>query len=212
MNTTTKNKTTPEKREARSEKRHAAGLGFWRVAASAALWAVKVPASLVFAFISLFLAPVVVLFAKDDANGLGWLPRWLWWFQTPDNPVDGEPFWRDAHPNRYIRRVGWLWRNAGYGFDWMLSPVLRHFVIFKTGNQAVSNTPLVEGCFWRYARARYHGATHDAWQLYIVKAWPFGIKKCVRINLGYKLFNAASGKVAQLVFSPSPCMGCTIKP
>ncbi len=51
------------------------------------------------------------------------LPKWLWWFQTPDNPIDGDAGhlarWGDSMEPwpRYVRRVAWLWRNCGYGFN-----------------------------------------------------------------------------------------------
>lgn len=32
------------------------------------------------------LAPVLPFFADES----GYLPRCLWWFQTPDNPLDGD--------------------------------------------------------------------------------------------------------------------------
>ena len=32
------------------------------------------------------LSPVLACFVQDD----GWLPKWLWMFQTPDNTCDGD--------------------------------------------------------------------------------------------------------------------------
>jgi hypothetical protein len=62
-------------------------------------------------------APIVVLFS----DGSGWLTRRLWWYQTPDNSLDGDNGWRTEHfvgwP-RYIKRVLWLWRNPMYGLAW----------------------------------------------------------------------------------------------
>lgn len=31
------------------------------------------------------------------ANKEGWLPRWLWWFQTPDNSLNGDQGWQTQH-------------------------------------------------------------------------------------------------------------------
>jgi hypothetical protein len=55
----------------------------------------------------------------------GWLPKWLWWFQTPDNWLYGD----DGHMQRwgmgvfakegtYWQMVSWLFRNPAYGFEW----------------------------------------------------------------------------------------------
>ena len=43
--------------------------------------------------LALILAPVLPLFANSD----GWLPKWLWWFQTPDNSLDGDQGWITEH-------------------------------------------------------------------------------------------------------------------
>ena len=44
-------------------------------------WAALGPLSLFMAVLGRVLAPVLPFFVQDD----GYLPRWLWWFQTPDN-------------------------------------------------------------------------------------------------------------------------------
>lgn len=66
------------------------------------------------------------IFASED----GWLPRWLYWFQTPDADLDRG--FRDGNGDsiensfvhwlyfkfRYVRRVFWLYRNSAYGFSY----------------------------------------------------------------------------------------------
>lgn len=49
-------------------------------------WLSFLPASLAFDIFGRLLTPLVVLFADKD----GWLPSWLWWWQTPDNSIDGD--------------------------------------------------------------------------------------------------------------------------
>ena len=49
-------------------------------------WLCFLPASLAFDVFGRLLAPIVVLFTDND----GWLPSWLWWWQTPDNSIDGD--------------------------------------------------------------------------------------------------------------------------
>ena len=50
------------------------------------LYLLLLPINLIVAFIAVILSPILPLFASED----GWLPTWLWWFQTPDAPIDGD--------------------------------------------------------------------------------------------------------------------------
>ena len=50
-------------------------------------WMLCIPASLCMAVIGRILSPILPFFVEDD----GYLPDWLSWFQTPDNPADGDP-------------------------------------------------------------------------------------------------------------------------
>jgi hypothetical protein len=74
------------------------------------------PVSIAATLVAYLLAPVLPLFA----NRLGWLPHWLWWLQTPDNPLYGD----DGHLARwgyamsYAQMIAWLFRNPAYGFEW----------------------------------------------------------------------------------------------
>ena len=79
------------------------------------------PIDLIVTLIAWILAPVLPLFASSD----GWLPKYLWWFQTPDASLDGDSGWKDIskHPYvnklpRYCRQVLWLIRNPSYAFNW----------------------------------------------------------------------------------------------
>ena len=79
------------------------------------------PFSLIMTVVAYILSPILPLFANDKA----WLPVWLWWFQTPDNSIDGDSGWQNKskHPfinrmPRYWRQVFWLIRNPSYGFNW----------------------------------------------------------------------------------------------
>jgi len=60
--------------------------------------------------ISYPLAPIVVLFASKE----GWLPKWLWWFQTPDNPVDGDRDWKNLY--RPFKKENTRFKNGGIVF------------------------------------------------------------------------------------------------
>lgn len=100
-------------------------------------WALMAPVMLLVTVLTLPLAFVLPFFAQrrpgtlDNSTryGFGWfLPGWLSWFQTPDNDLDGDQGWREEHWQwrfrlpavlaTYVGRVGWLWRNPGYGFGW----------------------------------------------------------------------------------------------
>lgn len=49
-------------------------------------WALLAPVSLFMAVFARLLCPVLPLFANDE----GYLPSWLWWFQTPFDSLDGD--------------------------------------------------------------------------------------------------------------------------
>jgi hypothetical protein len=54
-------------------------------------------------------------------NGTAWgvgprLFKWLSWWQTPDNSLDGDHGWQEKHSHSWWSRVQWLWRNPFYGF------------------------------------------------------------------------------------------------
>jgi hypothetical protein len=157
------------------------------------------------------LAPVAVLFASDD----GWLPRWLSWLQTPDNSLDGDGGWRTEHrpylvedskAHRWWNRTRWLYRNSMYGFaiDVLGAKTLPTDTLAIEGDQAVSNRPLHNGLVRRYI-VRDGKVIYFQW--YFVRAW--SATRCVRINLGWKLWSFRPGEAinCQLVFSPSPFMG-----
>lgn len=161
-------------------------------------YVLSVLASLLADFLNLFLAPLVVLFASKE----GWLPRWLWWFQTPDNSLDGDEGWKERGKPGYLSRVRWLWRNSMYGFAiGVLGAGLGNADrVVTTGDPKVSNRPLREGLVIRRV---YRGSKVIYFQWYYVKAWLS--TRCIRINLGWKLWG--DHPTGQLVHSPSLTMG-----
>lgn len=103
------------------------------------MWFYLLPAWGVVNLIAYLGAPVLALFCVDQS---GWcdnhtairveprLPMWLSWFQTPDNSLLGDAAWASMEPEHwawrkrfsgrvqsYLGRLGWLWRNAAYGFE-----------------------------------------------------------------------------------------------
>ena len=73
--------------------------------------------------------PLAFILAFLKSNQDGWLnnatvwgtgPRlykWLSWFQTPDNSLDGDATFEQRFPEKnWWSKVHWLWRNPFYGF------------------------------------------------------------------------------------------------
>lgn len=174
-------------------------------------YALLVVVSILGDLLNYFLAPVVVLFASDA----GWLPRWLWWFQTPDNSLDGDGGWQREHRpflietkawQRWWNRTRWLYRNSMYGFaiDVLGAKTRPGDRLVIEGNPAVSNRPLVNGGVFR---TLYRAGKPIYFQFYYIKAW--SATRCVRINLGWKLWGFKEGESinCQLTHSPNPFMG-----
>jgi len=148
------------------------------------------------------LTPVVVLFADKT----GWLPVWLWWFQTPDNSLDGDQGWKTESRwflnesnrfKRYINRTAWLWRNSLYGFnESVLAIHVSGDQIFYAiaGDDKVSNIPGHSGSVTRYLYERkYQNGIMKkgkmiAFHYYYVRQLKHFPKKCLRISIGWKLF------------------------
>ncbi len=73
------------------------------------------------------IAPILPLFAtvqlgnSDNNNARLYeprLPKWLSWFQTPDNSLYGDKGWQTIHSpayKSYLGQVLWLVRNSAYG-------------------------------------------------------------------------------------------------
>ncbi|OSK23640.1 hypothetical protein EAMG_01709 [Escherichia coli M056] len=165
------------------------------------LWLLFVPLNLLVVLTAYIFAPVIVLFCRDD----GWLPRWLWWFQTPDNPMDGDSGWKCEHWQwrfklpwalaRYIGRVGWCWRNPAYGFAINVLGAKNPPTPFKWyGNPNTGNhTPTVDG--WLIVTAGIW------WNVYVIA--PF-CGRTFRLYLGWKLRSGEGRRVYQMVCYLNP--------
>lgn len=176
--------------------------------------------SVVFMFFAKYLiawplTPIVVLFTKQD----GLLPSWLAWFGTPDNSMDGDYGWRKESRffvnesnkfKRYINRCGWIWRNSLYGFNHSVLSIKYKTgdMLLLTGHPGVSNGP--PGMSGTVVRHLVRKNKIIAWQWYYIrqyKRWP---GKCIRINVGYKLWSFGALDRAAFVLSPSPTMHFTL--
>ena len=167
-------------------------------------WLVMLPFSLIVLIVSIFLAPVLPVFASKD----GWLPKWLWWFQTPDNSLDGDngfifihaPFKGEdlSYIKKYVNRTFWLWRNPSYGFDWgvlAFQPESGHIVKRLYGTKPIAGTHFVSGYFFATIT---NPDGKMAWQFYVIHNW--SASRHAKINLGWKLWSAPD--LCQYVVSP----------
>ncbi len=154
-------------------------------------WVLLLIPSYLMAIIGRILAPVLPFFASDS----GWLPKWLDWFQTPFDCIDGD----DGHLERwpgtdawstYKRRVAWLLRNVAYGFDMRVCGIKVNpdsdQIVYEGNPDIGDNTGISGKCKW----FAYRDGELIAWQWYYVKHYEiFGIHKCVRIGFGWKIWN-----------------------
>lgn len=178
-------------------------------------WLLMVPVMLLVSALTFPLAFVIVPFAEYREgwhdNGAykdwGWyLPKWLNWFQTPDNSLDGDYGWQHEHWQwrfklpaalcTYVGRVGWLWRNPGYGVGVVYFDSAVPVTATYSGNPSVNDSPGVEG--WCLVHAG------GLFQLVWVKR--ISITKCVYCNFGWNikgLINDPRNKyTATFAFSP----------
>lgn len=148
--------------------------------------------------------PIIVLFS----NPYGELPDWLYIFSTPDNTLDGDKGWKkETRPflkesnkvQRYINRCFWLWRNSLYGFNerYLSVKTEGNDYLADSGDTCITNGPNGKsGCsFRRLCRS----TKVIAWEFYYVRRLKRFPTKCIRILLGYKLFQFrryTSGKVS----------------
>ena len=179
-------------------------------------WAVLAILSLLMNFVSYFVSPFAVALAT--LLRMDKLPKWLSWFDTPDNPLDGDGGWRDGHFlslnetgygwRRWLKRTLWLWRNAAYGFS---ESVCGALVMEELSQVSVYGDPTIQN--------RPHGKSgwflcwvDHYWSFMLVYRWGQS-DKCLRIYLGWKLKTEAErGEVLDsvtrmLVLSINPFMG-----
>lgn len=168
--------------------------------------------SLLFKLLAYILTPLLVLFVKPN----GYLPNWLYWFSTVDHNLDGDKGWIEhSRPikvektklDKYRNRVHWLWRNSADGFASSVLGVTTGFYkeeYIVKGDHLVTNGPLGKSGFV----ARYykkHGRL-EAFQFYYIRRYKHWPNKCIRINVGWKMFNGPDYSPLRFDLSPSICM------
>ena len=161
---------------------------------------------LVIDLVSYPLAPLVVLFCDKDGN----LPKWLSPFQTYDNTCDGDDGYKQEHRffpananafQVWANRTGWLWRNPAYGFDMLLGVTCQvGDVLIISGDRDTGDGPYHAGtCKWEL----YRDGKLIGFQYYMVSN--FSATKCLRVNAGWKLWNAEEVTQASIITKETTC-------
>lgn len=168
------------------------------------LYLVLLPINLIMAFVACMLAPILPVFASKE----GWLPRCLWWFQTPDASLDGDSGWRNAskHPYvnklpRYLRQVLWLWRNPSYGFNWTVLATRPLPATWSYLGNIECDRSLLKTS-WVLVRC----GIYFHFRIYI--KYPL-INRCIQLNMGWNMHlacksNTQTGMKAKYRFTPHP--------
>lgn len=170
-------------------------------------YAFMVPISLVITLIAMIIAPILPLFASikdgpfDNGGGYGpgpWLPKWLNWFQTPDNNLWGDHTFQTLHGHTYWAQVLWLWRNPAYSYGIQYIDGLAPAV--WSGDREIKDND--------NAKAG-HLLVKAAGLFQYVLIVPIGFSRCFMVNLGWNIRALVDPNVipkrryeATFVFSP----------
>lgn len=119
------------------------------------------------------------------------LPKWLSWFDTPDNSLLGDSRWMADHTGDYWSMVCWLYRNSLYGLKWTVLAMDVEQVRWVQGDPNIG-----------YQRSRFGilriRQPNGAWQFKIVK--PI-LGKIFEGNFGWLLDDTTKQR-ALFMFSP----------
>jgi hypothetical protein len=149
------------------------------------IYIILVPISLLLTLIAVIIAPILPIFS---ASIYGWLdnrsregfgprlPKWLGWFMTPDNSLDGDATFEKLNPPSYWSKVKWLWRNPAYSFAirYMTGPFTAQI---KGDNTIKDNDNAKAG--WCFVKI------NGLFQFVLVA--PIGFSRCIYVNLGWNI-------------------------
>jgi hypothetical protein len=172
------------------------------------IYLILVPISLITTLVELVFAPIMVLFKIEE---LWWcdnhsfqavgpvLPKWLNWFNTPDNTLNGDQTFQGKNPPSYWSKVKWLWRNPAYSFA--LRYIQAPYTTSVAGDPSIKdNDNAKAGWCLVYANGLF--------QFTLVA--PIGFSRCIYVNLGWNIRGLVDPNVqpkpiewqATFVFSP----------
>lgn len=171
-------------------------------------WVILVPLNLLVTVLTVILSPVLPVFATEqygplDNNGhQGFgprLPKWLSWFQTPDNSLDGDATFELLNPPSYRSKIKWLIRNPGYGFGvhYLTAP----YYTTISGDPTIRDNDNARAGWCRVN-------SNGLFQLRLVL--PIGFRRCLYCNFGWNIAGLADPAVnpkpnpweATFAFSP----------
>jgi hypothetical protein len=169
---------------------------------------VLVPISLLLTLLAVLLSPILPLFASeqegwlDNGSAIGMgkrLPKWLDWFQTWDNSLEGDATFQKANPPSYLSEIKWLIRNPLPCF--VLRTLTAPYDATYKGNKLIKdNDNAVAG--WLIVKS------NGLFQFTLVK--PIGNARCIYCNFGWNIRALVDDNVnpkpdpyiATFVFSP----------
>lgn len=104
-------------------------------------WNVLSILSKLFTIQALIVTPFIAPIALLNNNRL---PKFLKWYDTPDNPTIGDESFQKNQmnwtTNRYLYAVFWLWRNPAYGFDFFLGAKIQEGFVYEfEGDDLITN-------------------------------------------------------------------------
>lgn len=164
-------------------------------------WLICLSALFVMSLIALVVTPLLPALARPRLGPINnnsgeavepRLPRWLSWFDTPDNSLLGDKAWKACHNGGYVAQMMWLYRNSLYGFKWgpLAAPMSEPRIIkgdpsINRNNGHFGTMTIQMGSFWQWKCVKKIGQSEHCWM----------------INLGWML-DDASQKRALFMFSP----------
>lgn len=177
-------------------------------------WLILVFSEKILDLINFVFAPIFVLFANDD----GWLPQWLYWFQTPDNSIDGDlpwqlyrrPFKENSGIKKYFNRIAWLWRNSSCGYANDVVGIKKDddsYILTNFGNSFSSAKPpnydITGGKLLKWYL--HKNGILIGFQYFKIHVWE-NSNHCFRLNIGWKLWDwdNPKWKSCNIVFSINP--------
>ena len=183
-----------------------------RMIFSVLIWLGGALIGLVADLLNYILAPLFVVWFADEK---GWLPWWLWWFQTPTNPLDGgEDYQKNyrffiGHPKvnegwrRKINQIWWMYRNPMYGLQHAMGTRIISAATYAVSGPEKVGDKTGAGCVLRTVDTGFL----PIFQFYWIRPWKSG-KRCIRIHLGWKIWQEPKdGQHCMLVLSLNPWKG-----
>lgn len=172
------------------------------------LYVILVPISLIITLLALPLGIILPLFATQQEGwlnngavyGIGpRLPKWLGWFQTWDNSLDGDATFESLNPPSYWSKVKWLWRNPAPSFA--IRKLVSPYIATYKGDPTIRDNDNAKAG-WLLVNA--NGLFQYSWIKQI-----FSTKRCIYVNLGWNIralvdpnVHPAATYIATFVFSP----------